>query len=137
LHLHYWHLNIISDKGKKKFCQHDRQIERLMTWLLNFILSLSSQSDTHIFSPCLLAKWSQQWLYFIMAQGYKIVFMCNFCISAILSTSTLVNVYTHTHTHIYTHTRIHISGWNLGRVFKSRLSCVCIGHVLYTFCKIA
>ncbi len=33
--------------------------------------------------------------------------------------------------------KLELTGQNLGRVFKSRLSRVCIGHELYTFCKTA
>ncbi len=33
--------------------------------------------------------------------------------------------------------KLKLTGQNLGRVFKSRLGRVCIGHELYTFCKTA
>ncbi len=33
--------------------------------------------------------------------------------------------------------KLKLTGQNLGRVFKSRLSRVCAGHELYTFCKTA
>jgi len=33
--------------------------------------------------------------------------------------------------------QLKLTGRNLGRVFKSRLGRVCIGHKLYTFCKTA
>ncbi len=33
--------------------------------------------------------------------------------------------------------KIKLTGQNLGRVFKSKLSRVCIGHEMYTFCETA